>query len=303
MQGFHVAVVGAGSFGRHHVRHLSRHPLVSRLTVVDADDTRACALAAEHGVEAATDLAVVRPAAAVVAVPTEAHRTIAQRLIANGAHVFVEKPIAGSDADAAALVTAAEVNGVVLQVGHIERFSPAFAAISSRARGIRHIAARRHNPPRPVPPTADVVLDLMIHDIDLALALAGAPVRAVSATAPDGGSEAATATLVFANGITAELSASRVSPVTERVLTVHDADGVWHADLVAGRLGRTAGGIVQPDEAVPGRDNLFAELDEFVRAALGQTRPTVDGRAGAAALAVAGRIRAAIASPSFQLSA
>lgn len=307
MKAIRMAVVGAGSFGRHHVRHLSRHPRVARVCVVDRDGARARALAEAHGVETAADLgALTRDAvdAAVVAVPTEAHRSVAERLIARGIHVFVEKPIAATDGDAAALVAAADRARVALQVGHVERFSPVFQALCASARGVRHIAARRHNAPRPVPPTADVVLDLMIHDIDLALCLADAPVRDVAAFAPDGaGAEAATARLGFANGVVAELSASRLSPVSERTLTVHDATGVWHADLVAGTLARCADGAVAGDLTPEPHDNLAAELDTFVRAALGEGPPAVTGRAGAAALCVANRVRAALATSTFQLSA
>lgn len=303
MKALHVASIGAGSFGRHHARHLSQHPLVGHVTIVDRDGARAAALAQEHGTGWTDDLSSIAPDAAVVAVPTEAHRPVAEPLIARGISVFIEKPIAGNDADAADLVAAAARAGVVLQVGHIERFNPAFAALAAGCRGVSHIAAHRHNPPRPVPPAADVVLDLMIHDIDLVLTLAGQMPRTVSAFAPDGGSESAVATLHFAGGLTADLSASRLSPVTERTLTVHDADGVWRADLAAGTLARTAGGKVHDTIEVAPRDNLFTELDEFVRAVAGGARPTVDGAAGAAALSVAERVRSAIASPSFQLSA
>ena len=303
MQEFHVASIGAGSFGRHHARHLSQHPLVTTVTVVDNDAARAEALAEANGTRWTTDIASITPDAAVIAVPTEYPRAIAEPLIARGVSVFIEKPIAGTDADAAALVATAERAGVVLQVGHIERFSTAFAALAAATRGVTHIAARRHNPPRPVPPVADVVLDLMIHDIDLALTLAGAMPTTVTAFAPDGGSESAVARLTFANGVTADLSASRLSPVVERVLTVHDRDGVWRADLAAGRLARTKDGTIAQDAEIAPRDNLFTELDEFVRAVQGGPQPTVTGRDGQAALAVAERIRSAIASTSFQLSA
>jgi len=302
MKPIHVAVYGAGSFGRHHVRQLANHPLVARVSVVDTDAGRARALAREHGADVARGDVV--PDAAVVAVPTEHHHAVAHRLLALGVPVFVEKPIAATDGEAEALVRAARRTGTVLQVGHIERFSPAFAALLTEARGVRHIAVRRHNPPRPVPPAADVVLDLMIHDVDLAMALAGAVPTAVIAVATDGsGQEAASARLVFAGGVVADLSASRLAEATERTLTVDAANGVWHADLAAGRLERRAGGSVH---TVPLRDDgnkLAAELDEFIRAALGGARPRVDGAAGARALAVANRIRAALRLPVSQLSA
>jgi predicted dehydrogenase len=300
MQAIHVAVVGAGSFGKHHVRHLSRHPLVRSVTVVDRDGERARAIAGEHGAAVATDIAEVAPDAAVVAVPTEAHRAVAGAFLARGAHVFIEKPIAATADEARALIAEAERRGRVLQVGHIERFSPAFAALAGEARGIRHIAVRRHNPPRAVQPSVDVVLDLMIHDIDLVLALAGVPVVRVAAVPCDAAGHSVSARLDFAGGLVAELSASRLSPVTERTLTVHDAAGVLRADLGVGRLDRTTGTTVAPVPLPAGQDNLAAELDEFVRASLGLATPRVDGRAGAAALEIATRIRAAIAAPSLQ---
>jgi predicted dehydrogenase len=303
MQTLRIAVIGAGSFGRHHVRHLCRHPLVGEVTVVDRDIARAASLAAAHGALVAPDLDDLEVDAATVAVPTEAHRAVAERMIARRRHVFVEKPIAASDADAAALIAAAELAGVTLQVGHIERFSPVFRALAARVEGVRHIAIRRHNPPRPVPPAADVVHDLMIHDIDLAMTLAGAPVRRAEGFAPGGSAEAATASLRFANGVVAELSASRLSREVERVITVRDAGGTWRADLSAGTLERTAGGVALPVPVPAAQDNLAAELDEFVRSALGLARPAVDGRAGAAALAVANRVRASLAAPALQLTA
>ncbi|WP_170135057.1 Gfo/Idh/MocA family protein [Acuticoccus kandeliae] len=297
-------MVGTGSFGRHHVRHLSQHPRVRRVTVVDLDRERAEAVAAPHGASVETDLDALEVDAAVVTVPTEHHRSVAERLIARGAHVFIEKPIAGTDADAAALVMAAERAGVVVQVGHIERFSTVFQALAARASGTTKIIARRHNMPRPVPPTADVVLDLMIHDIDLALTLAGAPVREVIATAPDGAEgEAAAATLRFANGIVAEISASRLAAETERTLTVHDSAGLLRADLGAGTLSREADGLAVPQELPVAHDNLAVEIDEFVRAALGEATPSVDGRAACSALVVANRVRAALANSKLQLTA
>lgn len=299
MKPIHVAVFGAGSFGRHHIRQLSNHPAVSRVSVVDRNGDRAAAVACEHGAEVAGEDVV--PDAAVVAVPTEHHHAVALRLLARGVPVFVEKPLAATDREAEDLVRAARRSGTVLQVGHIERFAPAFEALRTGAKGVRHVSVRRHNPPRPTPPAVDVVLDLMIHDVDLAMALAGATPTAVTAVAVDGtGQEAASARLVFSGGIVADLSASRLSPVTERTVTVHAANGVWRADLAAGRLDRCVHGTVTPVPLPGGEDKLAAELDEFVRAVRGEARPRVDGAAGAAALAVANRIRAALLVPVSQ---
>jgi predicted dehydrogenase len=303
MKPIHVAVFGAGAFGRHHVRHLASHPLVARVSVVDPERCRARAIAGETGAHVADEDVV--PDAAVVAVPTEAHHAVAARLLRRGIGVFVEKPLAATDGEASALVELAARTGAVLQVGHIERFAPAFEALRTGVRGVRHVSVRRHNPPRATAPAVDVVLDLMIHDADLAMALAGGtPPAAVTAVAVDGtGQEAATARLAFASGIVAELSASRLSPVTERTIIVHAANGVWRADLVHGRLDRCRNGTVAPVPLPDRADKLAAELDEFVRAVVGEAVPRVDGAAGAEALAVANRIRTALRSPSFQLSA
>jgi len=301
----HVAVVGAGSFGRHHVRHLAAHQDVERVTVVDRDTERARLVADMHGATVAASADDVADLdAAVIAVPTEAHVAVAAPLLARGVHCFVEKPIAARGHEARALIAAAQEAGAVLQVGHIERFSAAFGELQEAAGPVSYIAARRHNPPRKEPPVVDVVLDLMIHDIDLALALAGQPVEAVSAFAPDGiGRECATAELRFVGGAVAHLSASRLAPVMERTLYVHDDIGVWHADLGQKTLHRMVSGELHEITLDPERDSLAVELGEFVEAACGRRTPRVDGTAGLNALAVADDIRAALAPLSLPLSA
>lgn len=300
----HVAVVGVGSFGRHHVRHLAAHPDVARVTVVDRDIERARLVADLHEADVADDVAGLDIDAAVVTVPTEYHAAVALPLLARGIHCFIEKPIAADERQSRALIAAAERAGAVLQIGHIERFSAAFEALAELAGPVSHFAARRHNMPRAVPPTVDVVLDLMIHDIDLALALIGAEVTAVRAHAPDGiGHETATASLEFANGAIAELSASRLSPVTERSLIAYDARGVFFADLAQKTLHRAIGGTVDEVVLDTDRDALGAELGAFVDAALGNTIPRVGGTAGQEALAIANEIRNCLAPLSLQLTA
>lgn len=300
----HVAVIGAGSFGRHHVRHLVSHPDVERVTIVDRDRNRAILLADMHGADVAQTVDDLDIDAAIVAVPTESHAAVAGPLLAGGVHCFIEKPVAETAHDARSLIAAAARSGAVLQVGHIERFGAAFEGLSEATGQVGHIACRRHNSPRPVPPTVDVVLDLMIHDIDLALALDGGQVAEIRAHAPDGiGQETCTAELRFESGVIALLSASRLSPVIERNLIVHDDKGVWFADLSQKTLSRTIGGDVHEIALDTERDNLALEIGEFIDAALGRRTPRVDGTAGLAALAVANEIRAAIAPLSLQLSA
>ena len=212
------------------------------------------------------------------------------------------------DRAAHALQMAAEGKRVVVvssgDPGVFAMASAVFEALAEATGPVGHIACRRHNPPRAVPPSVDVVLDLMIHDIDLVLALAESPVAGIRAHAPDGiGQECCTAELTFESGLVAQLSASRLSPVVERNLIVHDDKGVWHADLVQKALCRTIGGDVHDIDVDTERDNLALEIGEFIEAVYGRRTPRVDGSAGLAALAVANDIRAAMAPLSLQLTA
>lgn len=261
-------------------------------------------LADLHGVEVADSVDGLHIDAAVVAVPTESHAAIAAPLLRRGVHCFIEKPVAGDVNEARALIAASEESGAVIQVGHIERFSAAFEALEEAVGTVGHIAARRHNLPRAVPPAIDVVLDLMIHDIDLALALANAPVTSFSAHAPDGiGHECATAQLCFANGVVADLSASRLAPSVDRTIIVHDEKGVWQADLAEKTLHRTIDGAVHEILLDTARDSLALEIDEFVEAACGRLVPRVDGCAGLEAVRIANEIRGALAPLTLQLTA
>lgn len=285
-----VAVVGVGSFGRHHVRHLTRHPLVRNVLVVDRDMVRSRAIAEEYGAEVA--VSALGADAAVIAASTQAHAELALPLIASATPVLVEKPLAASNEEAAAILGAASRSGGLVAVGHIERFSPAVAELAARI-GVPHrIEGRRHNTPRKTPIATDVVLDLMIHDIDLALMLTGCEVEAVDAMAVDDGHDAVAARLRFANGTVADLSASRLASQTERALTASAGSRQITADLLALTVTETWGGTVT-HSTLPARDNLAVELDHFLRAAIGIGRVPVSAAAGAAALAVANRVREA----------
>lgn len=298
---YRVAVVGVGSFGRHHARHLAAHPAVSELTVVDADDARAYSIAHEHGAIATRTVGDVD--AAIITVPTESHAAVAAPLLARGIHCFVEKPMAASTTEAEIMDRAARTSGATLQVGHIERFGAVFQALSKSVSDPRYIAARRLNEPRPIPPTVDVVFDLMIHDIDLVLSMVRAPVTGVDAFAfgpmP---SENVQARLFFANGAIADLTASRQSPHTERTLVAHDNAAVTRADLAAGTLHRCTGSSVEDATPAKTHDNLRAELDDFFHAISVNRSPVVGGDAGLDALRLAERISASV-TPSARLTA
>ena len=235
-----------------------------------------------------------------IAVPATLHHAVAADFIDAGVHVFIEKPIAIDSASAEDLVARAERAGVVLQVGHIERFSPAVAELEKRLTDPRRISAVRHSSWSGRPDDVDVILDMMIHDIDLVLTLAGSPVASVAANGAEtvsGRIDEAEAWLTFESGVIATLSASRSAAESRRVLTVTEPGATYVADLggptlsVKPRFGHAEG------ESVPltPHDNLGAEIAAFLDSVATGNPPLVDGRAGVAALVIAERIQAAIA--------
>ncbi|MBI4876636.1 MAG: Gfo/Idh/MocA family oxidoreductase [Acidobacteria bacterium] len=215
-----TAVVGAGAFGRNHLRLLKESEHAELVAVVDADGERARAAAAEFGcraLEQAGELAGLADAA-VVAVPTRAHEEVGTALLGAGIHVLVEKPIASDVASARRLIQAAADAGCVLQVGHLERFNPAVAALAKLVRIPLFFEIHRLSVFTPRSLDVDVVLDLMIHDIDIVLALTGIrpeEIRAAGISILSPKVDIANVRLAFASGCVANLTASRVS--TERV--------------------------------------------------------------------------------------
>ena len=220
MQKLRTAVIGAGAFGRHHLRLLKQSERAELVAVIDADPERARAAAQEHGcraLERTEELAGLVDAA-VVAVPTSAHVQVGAALLDAGIHVLVEKPIAPDVGSARTLVEAARRAGRVLQVGHLERFNPAVAALSKAVRIPLFFEIHRLSVFSPRSLDVDVVLDLMIHDIDIVLALVGAmpeEIRAAGISILSPKVDIANVRLAFPGGCIANLTASRVS--TERV--------------------------------------------------------------------------------------
>jgi predicted dehydrogenase len=297
-----VGVIGLGAFGRHHARHFAAAGGARLVALSDADPARATAAADEFGGEthAAPETMIGAVDAVAIAAPAIHHAAIARPFIAAGVHVLVEKPLATNPADARALVTAAEDAGVVLQVGHIERFSPAVRELHRRVTDPRRITTVRRSAWSPRSGDVDVVLDMMIHDIDHVLALTGAPPVSVAASgqAVRGAlCDEAEAWLTFADGAVATLSASRVAERTERRLTVTEPTRMFLAELATPTLTITGRRGTPVAEALtfPPHDNLGAEIAAFLAAVRGGPRGEADGRAGLAAVEVAARIQAAIA--------
>ncbi|MGO9895728.1 MAG: Gfo/Idh/MocA family protein, partial [Bryobacteraceae bacterium] len=210
-----LAVVGAGQFGRNHCRVARESALAELVAVVDRDPARAAEGAAGTALALteARDLAG-KVDAAIVAVPTTAHEEVACGLLEAGIDLLVEKPIACSLASADRLIAAAARYGRILQVGHLERFNPAVLELERRARLPLFFEVHRMNLFSPRSLDVDVVLDLMIHDVDLVLALAGASpseIRAAGITILSEKVDIANVRLQFPNGCVANLTASRVS--------------------------------------------------------------------------------------------
>ncbi|MEN8149925.1 MAG: Gfo/Idh/MocA family oxidoreductase [Planctomycetota bacterium] len=278
-----TAVVGVGSFGRHHVRILSGLPGVDLVAAVDprVDERRANVERFDVPLLSHVDELPDDLDAAIVAVPTSSHREVAEPLLARGVSVLVEKPLASSVPDASALVRAAEDSGAVLAVGHVERFDPAIDDVARRIPDPRRIESRRVAPWSPRVRDIGVVFDLLIHDVDVCLALVPSDISDVSArgrSVVTDHEDEVRARLQFENGCVAELTASRVVPETERSLSVRGGNGTTVA--------------VEFDR---GGDKLTSELTDFLRAVETGSRPRVPGEDGLRAVAAAARVLAALA--------
>ena len=297
-----AAVIGVGHLGRHHARILASLPGVSLAGVVDVDRERASAIAAEHGTAAFASVGDMGAVDfAVIAVPTESHAAIALPLIDAGVHMLIEKPVAQTVDEADALIAAARRAGVVLAVGHSERFNPAVTAARPYIRDPRFIEVHRLGtfPERSL--DIDVVLDLMIHDLDLILSTVESEVDSVEAVGVPVLTpriDIANARLRFSNGCIANLTASRISREPVRKIRFFQRDAYVSIDTAAREVEmwqvtpqpsgapRIGGGKLP----VPSQEPLRGELEDFIAAVRERRPPAVSGEQGRAALALAARI-------------
>ncbi|MBI3933480.1 MAG: Gfo/Idh/MocA family oxidoreductase, partial [Acidobacteria bacterium] len=215
-----VAVVGVGKFGQQHARVYRELPQAELVGVYDTDRQRAAEMAAAHHCRAFASVEELagEVEAASVAVPTAQHAAVAARLFESGVDVLVEKPMARTLAEADQMIAAAERRGRILQVGHLERFNPAVQAASALARAPLFFEVHRLSPFSPRSLDVDVVMDLMIHDLDIVLSLVDSEVeeiRAVGLAVLSPQFDIANVRVSFENGCVANFTASRVS--TERV--------------------------------------------------------------------------------------
>ena len=306
-----VGVVGVGHLGRHHARLYAADPGATLVAVADRDHERAKKVAAEFGCEAVRDAAelVGRVTAASVATPTIEHRAAALTLLAGGADVLIEKPIAPSLEDADAILDAARRAERLVMVGHTERFNPAMAALARAVDAPLFVEIHRLAAFTARSTDVDVILDLMIHDLDLLLWFDGtepATVDAVGVAALTDKIDIANARIRFTSGCVANVTASRISAEGLRRIRVFQSRTYIGCDTGERKVERfrlVIGSDKKPaiqHELLPVDDGepLALELAAFVKAVRTRTPPPIDGLAGRRALELACRVREAIAGAS-----
>lgn len=298
-----VAVVGVGAFGQHHARVFSTMPEARLVAVVDRDAPRAREVASRFGCEGLGDIRELPDdvRAASLAVPTQHHLDAGLALLARGLDLLVEKPLAQDNESAIQLVEAAERAGRVLQVGHLERFNPAVEEAAAEATVPLFFEVHRLSPFSRRSLDIDVVLDLMIHDIDIVLRLVRSEVSSVHAcglSVISQRTDIANARLQFESGCVANLTASRVSTEKVRKLRFFQPGEYVSIDYMAQRGVRIAvdapSGLQVRRLEPAGGEPLRRQLESFVACVNTRTKPRVSGRDGLAALGLAIRIREAI---------
>lgn len=310
MKSLNIGVFGAGHFGRFHALKLRGAARARLAGLHDPDAARAALVAGEAGCAALTAEALLDASdAVIIATPTLHHAALAEAALLAGRHVFVEKPITATLAEADRLIALAAERGSVLMVGQIERHSAAIQTLRASLGGRRLMAleATRVAPLRPRGLDVSVVLDLMIHDLDLILSLVPSPlveVRAVGGPVMTDLPDWAVAQLRFGNGAQAQVTASRVAVGLERRLRALGPEGEMRVDFLARSLEFLAPGSGQPVEHMPGwgltrrgwtdHDSLEAEQSAFIAAILDGAPHEADGAQGRAALDAALRVEAAI---------
>lgn len=299
-----VAIVGTGHMGKIHLGKLYGFEEVRLAGITDIDTEVLSALSAQYRVALYKDHRdmVDELNGVVIATPTDTHYPIARSFMEKGVHVFIEKPVAATVGQARRLVDLAAKNGVVFHVGHLERFNPAFRKARQLIRAPLVIEARRVSPFTGRSTDVDVILDLMIHDLDLVLSLVGKDVREIRA----GGAavvtdklDAAQARIAFANGTVANIFSSRVATKRERMLTVLEKGRSFCIDFMEGKLTITAkkpgGGLAIEEHAAERIDPVQDELTDFISAIKGGPQQGATGEDGLNALILANKIRQHIA--------
>lgn len=304
-----TAVIGVGAFGQNHARIVSQLENVHLTGIVDADESRGKEIAGKFNTVYYDSYEKIadQVQAAVIITPTSLHYEVGSFFLSKGKNVFIEKPIASNSPDAEKLVDLAAEKNLILKVGHVERFNPAYMSLRNMIAKPLFIEARRTSPfPERIKDT-DVVMDMMIHDIDLVLDLARAEAAEIKSFGMKVLSERidiAQAMIEFDNGTVANITTSRVSPNKFRKLRVFEKDKYYSMDLlnktsyiadVVSLNGKKTINTIKQDIAVT--DSLKMELEDFFKAVNGEASIGVNGEDAAKALKLAERIVSGLRCP------
>jgi len=325
MQPVRVGVIGIGNMGWHHARVLSLLRDAELVGVADPDPVRGQLAVEQFGCRwfASYEEMLGEVEAVCIAVPTLLHHRVGMACFKAGVHVLIEKPIAATQEEATELSAAAEQAGRLLQVGHIERFNPAFRELLKvvAKEEVVVLEARRHSPNADRANDVSVVLDLMIHDIDLVLEVAGSKVVRLAAAggrSAEGPIDYVNATLGFANGVVASLTASKMAHRKIRSLSAHCRSALVETDFLNrslqihrrtqlsfsadhGELLYRNDGVIEEVSTSP-VDPLVAELEHFLQCVRGLEQPAVDGPQASRALLLADLIEQCVEQPTLCMS-
>ena len=301
-----VGVVGVGHIGSNHARLYAEVPSANFTGVYDVDVARGNAVGKKFGATSARSLDefIGMVDAASVATPTNTHYEIARSLLAHGKHALVEKPITDNTTHAAELTELAARKGLILQVGHVERFNPVLSALEKHLTHPRFIEAHRLAPYPGRSTDIGVVLDLMIHDLEVILHFVRSPVQSIDAVGVpvlSHGEDIANARLRFENGCVANVTSSRISPERMRKIRVFQEDAYLSLDYQnqSGEIYRRSGGRITRDRVEIEREEpLKRQLTSFIECASTGRQPRVSGYQATAALELAVEITKRIASSS-----
>ncbi len=302
MSEIRTAVIGVGYLGRFHAQKYSQLKNSKLLAVVDKEFESAQKVATEVGCDACTDYHELlgKVDAVSIVVPTDLHYEVAAEFLKHKTHVLVEKPITTTTEQADELIDLAKSNNCILQVGHLERFNPAIIAIEKEISEIRFIESHRLAPYNPRGTEVSVILDLMIHDIDIILDIVNSEVERIDASGTSVLSndfDIANARIVFKNGCVANVTASRVSNKTDRKMRIFQSDAYLSVDFQNRELATYKKGSGEMYPGIPNidiqkdtydkSDALKAEIDDFLNCIETNSTPKVTGQDAKRALLTA----------------
>lgn len=303
MKKLRVGVVGVGHIGKNHARLYAELPEAQFSAIYDTDQSKAAKIADEFGIKSVASLEEFSRLvdAASVATPTNTHFEIASSLLEAGKHLLVEKPIADNTAHASELAEMAANRHLVLQVGHVERFNPVLGALEKRLTNPRFIEAHRLSPYPNRSTDIGVVLDLMIHDLEIILHLVRSPVQSIDAVGVpvlSASEDIANARIRFATGCVANVTSSRISPEQMRKIRVFQEDAYLSLDYQNQRgeiYRRSPEGLTRAEVEIEREEPLKRQLASFLECAQTGRTPKVSGFQATAALELAVEITKRIA--------